>query len=107
LELAKAARNLKQRPRKEVAGTASIDTDSFSSNELNRQPTTRPARTRPRPAETISQPFEELKASQVFSADHLLRLLVLCLVAWLLLGLERARSRRMCESQCWQEPRSM
>jgi hypothetical protein len=107
LELAKAARNLKQPPRKEVAGTASADTDRFPENELNRQSTTRPKPARPRPAETTSQPFEETNASSVFSTDHLLRLVVLCLLGWLLLGLERARSRRICESERWQEPHSM
>jgi Ca-activated chloride channel family protein len=107
LELAKAARNLKQPLRKEVAGTASADTDRLPANELNRRSMTRPERARPRPAETTSQPFEETNASGVFSTDHLLRLVVLCLLAWLLLGLERWRSRQICESERWQEPHSM
>jgi Ca-activated chloride channel family protein len=107
LELATAARNLKQPPRKEVAGTASADSDRVYANELNDQPTTRPEPIRRHPGETISEPFEETKVSQVFSGEHLLRLLVLCLLGWLLLGLERARNRRMCETESWQEPNSV
>jgi hypothetical protein len=95
LELATAARNLKQPPRKEVAGTASADSDRVYANDLNHQPTTRPEPLRRHAGETISEPFEETKVSQVFSGEHLLRLLVLCLLGWLLLGLERARNRRL------------
>jgi hypothetical protein len=106
VELATAARNMKQPRQRDVAVSAtSFDSGRVHEQESNRQAATRRETAAPRAAETITPPREEPKESTLLSREHMLRLLILCLLALLLLGPERLRSRQV-QPERWQEPYS-
>jgi Ca-activated chloride channel family protein len=105
LDLAKAARNIKQ-PQREVATVGGIPwwgRDREPAPQI--LPAPAPQLAAPYAAGSVSPP-NDAKESQLFTAEHLVRILALCLLALLLFGPDWWRRRQEHSCEGWQEPYS-
>jgi Ca-activated chloride channel homolog len=106
LELVKAARRLKE-PGREVADVGSSANLGFQEDRSYRQPQHRRGIPPERVAHVVPPTFWEPRERHWITAENLMRLLLVCLLALVLLRPDRSRNREMLERDPYREPYSV